>query len=381
MEQNERAREGRLILVINTGSTSSKLAVFREREQLVKKTVQHKKEQLEGLKVLDQLPFRVECCYDFIRDAGFKPEDFDCIVCRGGQLGHISGGIYKVTRYMMDVLRYGTHSQHASSLSCFIGYEIGQKRGIPVIINDSPMTDELDDVARILGLPEIEAIPGSHMLNGRYVARKVAREKLGRPYEQCRFIIAHLGGGITLGAHVMGRAVDVIGSDYGPMSPERAGRLPSRQLIDLCYSGKYTHEEMKKRVMGKGGIYAYLGTQDMYEVEQRVLAGDEKAKMVCQAMAYGTAKGIGELSTVCFGKVDRIIITGGLARFNMLVDWIKERVGFIAPIELCPGEFEMEALDDAAVRFLDGEEAAKEYDHVPYGYESREQFYESISGR
>lgn len=368
---------GKLILVVNPGSTSTKLAIFRDEERLHKKTMQHSKEQLAVIKSTDQLDFRTKSVYEFLDECSVNPKDLDIVACRGGQLAHIEGGTYKVTKYMMDLLKYAPHQQHASNLACLIGNEIAAPLGIPVIISDSPSSDEFDDAARITGLPQFEMIPGSHILNSRMAARKVAAS-MGRKYEDCNFIVLHMGGGIGLNVHKKGRIVDGLSTDMGPMSPERAGRIPSRSIIEMCFSGEYTEAEMRKLVMGGSGVLAHLGTQNMFEIENRVNAGDKKAIKIIYAMAYQAAKGIGELSTVLCGDVDRIIITGDLARFTQLVDWVLERVKFIAPIEIIPGEFEMEALARAAVRYLEGLDEAKEYTRPPYGYESIKQFYDAF---
>lgn len=366
--------EKNLTLVINPGSTSTKLALFRGSEQLFKKTMQHSTEQLATLKVTDQLDFRAASVYEFFKECGVDPQQLTIVACRGGQLANVEGGVYKVTKYMRDVLTYAPHMQHASNLACLIGNEIAEPLGIPVIMSDAPSSDEFDDVARIIGIPDYKIIPGSHILNSREVSRRVAAS-MGKRYEDCNFIVLHLGGGVSVNVHRKGRIVDGLSHDVGPMSPERAGRIPSRFVISLAFSGKYTEAELRKYMMGGGGVFAHLGTQDMFEVENRVKSGEEKATELIYAMSYQVAKGIGELSTVLYGDVDRIIITGSLARFAQLVDWVKERVSFIAPVEVIPGEFEMEALANAAVRVQNGEETPKEYTRPPVGYESIEAFY------
>ena len=367
-----------LILVINPGSTSTKLAIYRGEEPLCKETIQHEIAQLGTLLVAQQLPFRMEALYRFLEKNGYRPEDFAMIACRGGQLSHVGGGSYWVNGYMMDQLTYAAYRQHASNLACLMGGTLTQQYGVPSIISDSPCTDELDEVARLTGVPGCEIIPGCHALNTKAVARKVAAG-LGRRYEECNFIMVHLGGGVTLSAHKAGRIVDSISSDNGPMSPERAGRIPSTLLLNLAYSGEYTHEQLHKLLMGGSGVLLHLGTQDMVEVERRVRSGDEKAERVVRAMAYQVAKGIGEMAAVLMGQVDRIVFTGGLAHYTQLVDWIRERVQFISPSEVIPGEFEMEALAAAALRVLNGEEIPKIFDLPPANYDSVEAFLAEFS--
>ena len=366
-----------LILAINPGSTSTKLAIFQNEEQLFKKTMQHEKEQLATVKVTDQLSFRTDSVYQFLKECGISTEQLDIIACRGGQLAHIGGGTYKVTKYMRDLLTYAPHSQHASNLACLIGYEIAKSLDIPLIISDSPSADELDGVARILGLPQFQIIPGSHVLNSRMACRKAAAE-LGKEYEDCRFICLHLGGGVTANVHRNGQIIDMVNSDMGPMSPERAGRIPSRFIVTMSYSGQYTEDQLRKILQGGSGVLAHLGTQDMFKVEQMVTAGDKHATEIIDAMAYQCAKAIGELSTVLIGDIDAIVITGSLAKFAYLTENIVRRVSFLAPVQVIAGEFEMQALARAACRVLDGLDIPKEYTRPPYGFESIEQFYSAF---
>lgn len=232
--------------------------------------------------------------------------------------------------------------------------------GIKAYIYDPVTVDEYEDVARISGLPEISRRSECHALNSRAVAREAAR-KLNKPYDQLNIIVTHLGGGISTSLHKKGRMVDVIPDDEGPFSPERAGRVPCRQLVELCYSGKYERGTMLKRLRGQGGLTAYLGINNAREVEARIKNGDEYARLIYYAMAYQVAKGIGELATVVNGQVDRIVMTGSMAYSEMITGWIKEKVAFIAPVEVIPGEHELEALAAGALRVVKGEETAHEY--------------------
>jgi butyrate kinase len=274
---------------------------------------------------------------------------------------------------MIEVLTYAPQAQHVSNLACMIAKEIAEPYNIPVIIYDAPGTDEFIPEAKMTGLPEVEIIPVSHVLNTRKVARDVAR-KLGKEYEKCRFIVAHLGGGISINAHCEGKIIDSVYDDMGPMSPQRAGRIPTRFMAKLCYSGKYTYDEMKRKLIGAGGVIAYLGTQDLRKVTAMIEEGNDLAKKVFYTMAYQIAKGIGELAPVLHGKIDRIILTGGGAHNKLLTELITERVSFLAPVEIIPGEKEMEALAEGGLRVLNGIEQPKIYDIVPPDFKSREEF-------
>ena len=278
---------------------------------------------------------------------------------------------------MMNVVRYAPPQEHASNLGCLLGNALGKPYDKPVIIYDAPSTDEMEYYAKWTGIPEEPIVPANHVLNSRTVSRKVARE-MGKEYEDCNFIVCHMGGGIGITAHKKGRIVDAVATDMGPMSPERAGRIPTNIMANLCYSGRYTKAEMKKYLLGGSGILAWLGTQNMLEVENRAKAGEEKVVKVFYTMAYQTAKGIGELAAALAGKVDRIILTGGLARADMFCDWIVELVNFIAPIARVPGEYEMEALAEGGLRVLEGLDVPKEYTVVPRGYKDMDAFYEAF---
>jgi butyrate kinase len=263
---------------------------------------------------------------------------------------------------MLDDVKGAARGQHASNLGALIANEIASQLNIPAFIVDPVVVDEMDDIARISGMPEIERISIFHALNQKAVARRAARD-LGKPYESLNLIVAHLGGGISVGAHRNGRVVDVNNAldGEGPFSPERTGTLPVGSLIKLCYSGKYTIDEIKKKIVGKGGLVAYLGSNDGRTVQAMVEQGNKEAELVYKAMAYQVAKEIGSCAAVLEGKVDAIVITGGLAYDKMLVGWIKDRAGFIGDIKVYPGEDEMIALAEGGLRVLRGEEQAKEY--------------------
>lgn len=365
---------GKKILVINPGSTSTKLAIFDDDRLVIKEELFIDTEVVSQFKTAyEQLELRRMSVEYFLTGAGFSPSDLDIIVARGGSLPPMPGGAFTVNDLMVNELKYAPYAQHASNLGCMIARLIGDPVSVPCIIYDAPGADEFDPMAKVTGLPEVTIVPVSHVLNTRKVARDVAKS-LGKAYEDCNFIVAHLGGGISINVHTGGRIVDSVYDDMGPMSPQRAGRIPTRFMTTLCYSGKYTESEMRRRLTNDGGLSAYLGTQDLRKVVQMMEEGNELAIKLFNTMAYQIAKGIGELSTVVCGKVDRIILTGGAAHRQNLCDLIAGRVSFIAPMEVVPGEKEMEALAEGGLRVLNGIEPAKTYTVLPEGYASEYDF-------
>ena len=272
----------------------------------------------------------------------------------------VKSGAYRVNDIMVDRLKNRPVFEHASNLGALIAYEVANITDIPAYIYDSVRVDELEDIARISGMPDIPRTSTNHVLNSRAMAMKVAK-KYGKNYDEINCIVAHLGGGISINVQEKGKMIDIISDDEGTFSPERAGRVPCKGLIDLCYSGKYDEKTMHKKLRGNGGLKAYLNTHDAREVEKRIENGDKYAELVYEAMAYQVAKGIGELATVVEGNIDYIIITGGIAYSKTFTDWIIKRVKFIAPIEIMPGENEMESLALGTLRVLRGEEEANEY--------------------
>lgn len=349
------------ILAINPGSTSTKIAVYSGKIELFVETINHSEKELNNFEtVQDQFLMRKDAVLKVLEDNNLNIKDLAAIVGRGGILPPVKAGAYMVNELMVDRLKNRPLVEHASSLGAIIAYEISNYLGIPSYIYDSVAVDEMDDIARISGMPEIERISLSHALNMRAVAIKTS-EKTGKPYAESNFIVAHLGGGISISVHEKGKIVDVVSDDEGPFSPERAGRVPCRKLIELCYSGKYDKRTMQKKLGGNGGIKAYIGTHSTLEVEDRIKAGDDEAALIYEAMAYQVSKGIGELATVVNGEVDRIIITGGIAHSKMMTEWIKKRVGFIAPVEIMAGQNELESLALGTLRVINGEEEAREY--------------------
>lgn len=350
------------ILAINPGSTSTKVAVYDDGTELFSTNLPHSQEELAPYRtVADQFEMRRDRILAYLRGRDFDLGQLAAVVGRGGMLPPVKSGAYRVNETMVDRLRNRPVQEHASNLGALIAYEIAVPLGIEAYIYDSVKVDEFIDIARFTGLPEIPRTSISHALNARAMAMRCAREK-GSSYSALRIIVAHLGGGISLSLHDRGRMVDVIPDNEGPFSPERAGRIPTTDLINLCFSGTYDRRALHKRVRGGGGLVAYLGTVDMREVERMGQEGDARAALLLDAMCYQVAKGIGELATVVCGKVDYIILTGGIAYSELVTSKIAERVRFIAPVELLPGENEMESLASGTLRVLRGEELAREYE-------------------
>lgn len=351
------------LLIINPGSTSTKIAVYDNEMEVLSETLRHSADEISKYEtIFDQYEFRKDAILKVIEDKGIDLKTLDAVVGRGGLLKPIESGTYYVNETMLNDLKVGVSGQHASNLGGIIAYEIASKLGIPSFIVDPVVVDEMNDVARLSGMAEIERKSIFHALNQKAVAKRYAKEN-GIKYEDLNLIVAHMGGGISVGAHKSGRVVDVnnaLGGD-GPFSPERAGSLPVGLLINLCYSGKYSFNEIMKKIIGQGGLVAHLGTNDGREVAERIRQGDKKAELVFDAMAYQIAKEIGCSAAALFGNVDAIILTGGLAYNDMLIERIKSRVSFISKVVVYPGEDEMLALAQGGLRVLKGEEVAKEY--------------------
>jgi butyrate kinase len=351
------------ILAINPGSTSTKIAVFDNEEPIFEEVIRHPTEEVKRYSTIyDQFGFRKDIILETIKNKSIDLSSIDAVVGRGGNMKPVEGGTYRVNAQMVEDLKIGVMGQHASNLGGAIAFDIANQLGLPAFVVDPVVVDEFEDIARISGMPEIQRKSKDHPLNQKAAARQAAAE-LGGEYSRFNFVVAHLGGGISVGVHKKGRIIDVNNAldGDGPFSPERAGGLPVGSLIDLCYSGKYTREEMRKKIVGNGGLVAYLGTNDGREVQRRIKAGDKHAELVYRAMAYQIAKEIGAASTVLKGDVDAIILTGGLAYDEELIGWIKESVSFIARVMVYPGEFEMLAMVQGVLRVFNGQEEAKEY--------------------
>lgn len=352
------------ILVINPGSTSTKVAVFENETPILEQTLRHAPEELAGYeRISDQFAFRKDVILDELAAENITVDSFSCVVGRGGLVHPVAGGTYEVSQQMLDDLQVGVLGEHASNLGGILAHEIAGETGVPSYIVDPVVVDELDDVARPSGIPDFDRTSIFHALNQKAVARRVAEDR-GAAYEDLNLVIVHLGGGITVGAHRKGRVVDVNDglNGEGPFTPERAGGLPALKLAKLCYSGDFTHAEVKKKIKGGGGLVAYLGTNDGREVAERIDAGDEQAQRIYEAMAYQVAKEVGAMAAVLEGQVDAVILTGGLAHDERFCGWIEKRVSFIAPVQRYPGEDEMKALAEGAIRVLSGAETAQLYD-------------------
>lgn len=352
------------ILAINPGSTSTKIAVYENTRILFIKTLRHSTQELEGYdKITDQFEFRKNIILQELKDAEIDIHQIAIIIGRGGLVKPIPSGIYEVNEHMKADLRNSPLGEHASNLGGLIAADIALSlKDVKAYIVDPVVVDELEEVARFSGHPLLQRTSIFHALNQKATARTHAAS-LDKKYEDMNVIVVHLGGGISVGAHRKGRVIDVnqaLDGD-GPFSPERSGTLPSGALAKLCFSGKYTHKEVKEMIKGKGGLVAYLGTNEAYKVEIDARGGDEKAKAVQDAMCYQVGKEVGGMAAVLKGDVDAIILTGGIAHNQYLVDYIEEMTGFIAPIAVYPGEDEMKALAMNGLAVLRGEIESKEY--------------------
>ena len=348
-------------LIINPGSTSTKIAVFDDENMIFEKTIRHTNEELSPFnRVSDQFQFRKDMIMSALRENNISLNELDAVVGRGGLIKPVEGGTYTVNDKLIEDLKKNVKVEHASNLGAFLADRFALYSSCPAFIVDPVSVDELTDVARISGAPEMKRSSLVHALNQKAVARKVAAH-MGKRIEECRFVVAHLGTGITIGAHVDGKIVDVVGAKAdGPFSPERAGGLPVGELIEFIFNGRYTREEIDKKLLSGWGLVAYLGTRDIraaFEMAER----DHEAKVVLEAMIYQIAKGIGEMSVVLDGDIDSIILTGGMAHSQKLVGMIKKKIKFLAPLTIMPGENEMDALFEGAERVLNGEELPRHY--------------------
>ncbi len=352
------------ILAINPGSTSTKFAVYFDGECKLKKTLRHSIEELSLYdNIIDQFEFRKGLIIDSLVEEGFDVDKIKYIIGRGGLTYSLKSGVYLVNNRMLEHARAGIYGQHASNLGPLIADYIAlQIPGARAFIADPVVTDELEEIARFSGHPAFERRSIFHALNQKATARLHAR-KIGRKYEKLNLIVVHLGGGISVGAHHKGRVIDVNNAldGEGPFSPERSGTLPVGQMIDLCFSNKFEKEEIRRMVIGEGGFVAYLGTNDALEVENRAKNGDVPAQKIQDALGYQVAKAIGEMAVVLNGYVDAIILTGGLAYNQYLIQYITSKVEFISGVFVYPGEDELEALAMNAMRVATGEIEPLEY--------------------
>ena len=356
--------EGIGILTINPGSTSTKIGVFVNLNPIFLKNINHVPEELARFdRITDQFDYRKDIIAAQLNNAEVPHEVVKAVVGRGGLLHPIESGVYEVNERMKQDLRNSPFGEHASNLGGLIADAFAQKlTGVKAYIANPVVVDELDDIARYSGHPLFNRISIFHALNQKAVARSHAKSVMRR-YEDMNIIVAHLGGGITVGAHYQGRVIDVNnGLDgEGPFSPERSGTLPVGDLVRACFSGKYTQKEMLQMIKGGGGLVGYLGTNNAYDVEMRITEGDKEAEKIFEAMAYQVAKEIGAMSAVLMGNVDAILITGGIAHSKWFVNKVIERVHKVAPVHVYPGEDEMKALAMNGMRVLTGETIVKVY--------------------
>lgn len=355
------AKDIKDILVVNPGSTSTKITIFTNdnKDIAYEENVIHDEQKiLEFPTVASQKNYRKEMILDLLDKAGYDLKNITAVVGRGGMLFGLEGGGYQINEKMYNKMASPELPQHASSLGALLAYSIAEPLGIPSYIYDSTMGCDLLDIAKITGISEIEKYGATHLLNSRAMAISYAKSK-GRDYKDMNFINCHMGGGTTANAMRHGKVIDVAAYDDGPMAPERSGGVPLLLFNKLCFDGKHTEEDMEKLIAGKGGLYSYLGTKDCRDVEKMIDDGDHYAAMIYEAMAFQVAKSIAGLSCALEGKVDVIILTGGVAYSERLTDEIKKYCGHIAPIEVMPGEKEMEALANGTLRMLKGEEETK----------------------
>ncbi len=351
------------ILTINPGSTSTKIAIFDNEKLVLEETLRHSAEEIGKFeKLFDQYEFRKNIILEILNEKGINITKLSAVVGRGGLLKPIAGGTYSVNEKMLEDLKVGVLGEHASNLGGVIANEIASQLNIPAFIVDPVVVDEMEEIARLSGMPELERKSIFHALNQKAVARRAAKE-LEKNYEDLNFIVAHLGGGVSVGAHKKGRVIDVNNAldGEGPLSPERSGGLPVGDLAKMCFSGKYTLADIKKKIKGNGGLVAYLGTNSGIEIEKRIKNGDKEAELAFKAMAYQVAKEIGSCATVLEGEVDGVILTGGIAYGKDFVKWVTDRVQFISKVFVYPGEDELIALAQGGLRVLRGEEEAQIY--------------------
>ncbi|MCE7699852.1 MAG: butyrate kinase [Methanobacterium paludis] len=347
------------ILVINPGSTSTKIAIYDDKNEFFSKAIEHSKEQISKyMEISDQFEMRKNCILTELSDNNIQSSSINVIISRGGLLPPVSAGAYEVNEEMVYQLKYHPQNEHASNLGAQIALYLANKWHIKAYVYDPVTVDELIPITKVTGLPEMKRKGMGHNLNMRASAIRYAKS-IDRPYNELNLVVTHLGGGITLTLHRKGRMVDMISDDEGPFSPERAGGLPIFQVINMITSNNMSQKDAMRIVQHQGGLNAYLKTTDAREVEAMIKKGSERAELIYHAMALNVAKNIAKLAVVVSGKVDAIILTGGMAYSKMLTDWIRDYVKFIAPVKIIAGENEMEALAFGVLRVVTGEEKAK----------------------
>ena len=351
------------VLTINPGSTSTKLAVYNGDNPILTRVLRHSDEEMRpfnGKPAIEQLEFRSSAIRRELVTADISLMSLHAVVGRGGLLGPVTSGTYRIGDTMLDELRSAKRGDHPANLGAILANDIAGEAGIESFIVDPPTVDEWQDVARLSGSSLMERACWGHVLNTKAIARRYAAE-CGKTYEELRLMIAHLGSGVTVSAHEGGRMIDSTAVQEGAFSADRTGELPVIKLAQLCYSGQYSLAKMERLLFGEGGLYSYLGTKDLQEVERRIAGGDSFASLVYDAMVYQIAKVIGSISTVLHGKVDAMLITGGMAHSERLIAKLLPSVSWIAPITIYPGEDELRAMAEGAMRVLRHEEAAREY--------------------
>ena len=350
------------ILAINPGSTSTKFALYVNESPVLVKNIRHSEAELapfRGRSILEQQQFRSQQIEAALSEAGYNVRDLHALVGRGGLLPPVASGTYLVNDDMLEELRLSRRGEHASNLGAYLAQYLAQESGAKAYIVDPVSVDEWPEQARLSGSGLLERQCLSHALNSKAVAKRYAGEQ-ARPYESLRLIVAHLGSGISVSAHADGRMIDVTNSrEEGAFSTERAGGVPAMQLVDLCFSGRYTRGQVEAALFREGGLYSYLGTKDLVEVERRIAAGDKKAALVFHAMVYQIAKEIGAMAAALCGSIDAVLVTGGMAHSDRLIAALSEYVNWIAPIARYPGEDELQALVEGTLRVLRGEEEAR----------------------
>ena len=350
------------VLVINPGSTSTKIGMFEDDTQIFEKVIRHQREEFEPYpKIVDQYDFRRALVVAAMEEAGVSLGDLDAVVGMGGLTRPVEGGTFLISGEMVKDLRSTAYGDHASSLGSIIAYEMVQGTDIPAFMVDPVVVDEFADIARISGHPLLPRRSVFHALNQKATAKRYCREQ-GKRYEDLNLVVTHMGGGISVGIHNKGRVVDANNAldGDGPFTPERSGTLPAGQLVSLCFSGEYSQGDIRAMLKGRGGLVAYTQSNSAREIESRAET-DPESKLVLDALAYQVAKTIGEMSTVVAGEVEAILLTGGICHSNYIVGEITRRVSFIAPVHAYPGEDELDALAQGALRVLRGEEEAKVY--------------------
>ena len=351
------------LLIINPGSTSTKIGVYEGEKEVLEETLRHSAEEiLKYNTIFDQLDFRKEVILKVLKEKGIDINELDAVVGRGGMLKPIEGGTYEVNEAMVEDLKVGVQGPHASNLGGILSNEIAKEIGKRAFIVDPVVVDEMEDVARLSGVPELPRKSKFHALNQKAVAKRYAKEH-NTSYEDVNLIVVHMGGGVSVGAHKKGRVIDVNNAldGDGPFSPERAGGVPSGELLEMCFSGKYSKEEVYKKLVGKGGFVAYANTNDARDLIKLSQEGDEKGSLIFNAFIYQIAKEIGSMAVVLDGEVDAIVLTGGIAYSDYVTNAINKKVKWIAPMVVYGGEDELLALAQGAIRVLDGVEEAKIY--------------------